>query len=1065
MPETEESNQAPDPHRVGKDRAVRDLFARAVGLEGDARERLLRADDADETVVSEVRRLLDRLEDTERADEVDRSWRTDPRLGRIVVGHERRWRLRAVIGEGGSGRVYEGIDEAGGPPVAIKIIDRDRATAERLARLHDEHRALRAVDHTGVVRPIDAGLEMEADDDPWIATELVVGGCPVTEFVLDLPDGPDRIATILDLVADLADAVAAAHQAGIVHRDLKPSNVLVDRDGRLRVIDFGIARLQGVGSDGPTLSIDRTREGDLVGTPAYMAPEQVDAMLGPIGPATDVHAIGVLTHRLLTDRLPYAIGDTLLSAAQAIRFVPPRPLLRSKTDETTLPPAVTDLLMQCLAKSPAERPSDAEDFRVALAHARAGAHRSRLRPSHHRRRVPRAAAASLVALVGLAVIAVFRPDPGAVPGRTEDRPPSGPDTPATSNAGDGVEDMQRSLTAASLAAALTVPTHGTDLHVPSDHPTIQGALDASGDGDVVLIAPGTYTEDIVVPVDRSLTIRGLSSEGEVVLDGGSLVRNLDASPDLASVTVIDGLVIQNHGEDAVQLIGSVVQPLALRNCTIRNGSTHLLRWCDVDMCRFIDNHWIHWGPTRSSSSTIRRSEFRDSGTYNSGALNLNQDNVVEDCLFVGNSATLAGAITAGAGTATGEVSIRRCVFIENSGGWTKGIGTFGSTASVESCAFIGSGPALYGGLLQAKSPITVSNSVNCGGVMGGGNVIDAGGNQTFDSCPDTDCDLDGIPDWATIAAGWVADLDENGIPDSCEVEIFDDYETAVMTSEPIAYWRMNMEDGVVANQIGGSPALTSIGTPTISGTPVGCDEDASIRFNGNSHLSAGDDDRFDLDSFEDFSFELWARVVPGGDTQFLLSKGRDVEIGTWDLRYQPQDDGFLVFRINNAACCPDTTIPYPSEMLSSWNHIVGTVKVDALEHEVWINGRLASRSSLDDVPAGNNDYPFLIGRHALRGSFNWPFNGSIDEVAIYDRALTPDEILSHYLSADPDKACTPPCLGNLTNDDVIDAADLGILLAVWGDATVYPQADLDGDGEVAASDLGLLLVNWGPCPE
>lgn len=485
MPETDESNR--NAHDAGGDvRAVRDLFESALGLDEHAREHLLRAGDAAETVVAEVRRLLDRLDAAEQADPAEPGWKNDPRLGRVVVGHERRWRLVRVIGEGGSGRVYEGLDEGGGPSVAIKIIDHARATGERLARLHDEHRALRAVDHPGVIRPIDARLDSDANDDPWIATELVVGGRPVTEFVLDLPDGPARVATILDLVADLAEAVAAAHRVGIVHRDLKPSNVLVDRDGRLRVIDFGIARLQGLGRDGPTLSIDRTREGDLVGTPAYMTPEQVDATLGPIGPATDVHAIGVLAHRLLTDRLPYAIGDTLLSAAQAIRFVPPRPLHQFATDETALPAAVADLLTQCLAKSPTERPGDAEAFRDALAHARAGTRRPRTESFQHRRRGTRAAAASFIVLAGAAAITItaLRPDPGAVPGRTEDRPPSGPDMPATTSAGDGVEEMR--LNAADLISVLAIGLCASSVQ----------ADDCNGDGiqDACQISSGYLTD-------------------------------------------------------------------------------------------------------------------------------------------------------------------------------------------------------------------------------------------------------------------------------------------------------------------------------------------------------------------------------------------------------------------------------------------------------------------------------------------------------------------------------------------------------------------------------------------
>jgi serine/threonine protein kinase len=471
----DESNQTPIEKETA-DRAVRDLFESALGLDDHAREHLLRATDAAATVVAEVRALLDRLDADETRDPGEIDWTRDPRLGRVIVGHDRRWRLRRVLGEGGSGRVYEGCpvdpDEPDQPAVAIKILDRSRATPEKLARFRDELRALRSVDHPGVVREIDADLDPDGEDvdrtdphsdpqpdpqpdprpDPWIATELVVGARPITEHVLDLPEGPDRIDTILDLIKQLAEAVAAAHLAGIIHRDLKPSNVLVGSDGRVRVIDFGIARLQGMGLDGPTLSIDRTRDGDLVGTPAYMAPEQVDPTLGPISPATDVYAIGVIAYRLLTDRLPYAIGDTLLSAAQAIRYVPPRQV--RVVDTQTLEP-VTDLIARCLAKTPTDRPANAEACAAALGSARAATLDPPLRLTTHtdspRRRGTRVAAASFVLLAGITAIAVRRPEPGTVPGSIEEPTASHPDMPATSNAGDGVEDMKSTVLMASVA--------------------------------------------------------------------------------------------------------------------------------------------------------------------------------------------------------------------------------------------------------------------------------------------------------------------------------------------------------------------------------------------------------------------------------------------------------------------------------------------------------------------------------------------------------------------------------------------------------------------------------------
>ena len=409
MPETDESNQTPIEKETA-DRAVRDLFESALGLDDHAREHLLRATDAGATVVAEVRALLDRLDADETRDPGEIDWTRDPRLGRVIVGHDRRWRLIRVLGEGGSGRVYEGCpvdpSQAGECSVAIKILDRRRATPEKLARFRDELRALRSVDHPGVVREIDADLDPDGENvgrtdpqadprqDPWIATELVVGARPITEHVLDLPEGPDRIDTILDLIKQLAEAVAAAHLAGIIHRDLKPSNVLVGSDGRVRVIDFGVARLQGMGLDGPTLSIDRTREGDLIGTPAYMAPEQVDPSLGPISPATDVYAIGVIAYRLLTDRLPYAIGDTLLSAAQAIRYVPPRELGGTADP---LSERLTRPIERCLKKNPAERPSDARSFLMEV-----GEHcRSIIKSERPPRRPGRWAAAVFVVTLGV----------------------------------------------------------------------------------------------------------------------------------------------------------------------------------------------------------------------------------------------------------------------------------------------------------------------------------------------------------------------------------------------------------------------------------------------------------------------------------------------------------------------------------------------------------------------------------------------------------------------------------------------------------------------------------------
>ncbi len=360
---TEDRSERPDP------RAVRSLFDRLQGLGPEDRVRLLRDTDVASVVVAEVQTLLAWTTEAENAESDPAGWSSDPRLGQVLQGTKARWRLDDVIGEGGAGRVYRAVDLDTGESSAIKVLDRTRTSPEKLARCRDEVRALRSLDHPGIVHVLDSRLDEGDADDRWIAVELVDGARTITEAALDLTASDDAGPTtgVLDLWRQAIDAVASAHRAGIVHRDLKPSNILVGTDGRVRLIDFGIARLIGLHAEGPTLSIDRTREGDLVGTPAYMAPEQVDPTLGMISTATDVHALGVVGYRLLTGRLPYAIGESLLSAAQAIRYVPPRDP-RLLTPE--IPESIALLIERCLAKDPHDRPTDATALAEMLALAR-----------------------------------------------------------------------------------------------------------------------------------------------------------------------------------------------------------------------------------------------------------------------------------------------------------------------------------------------------------------------------------------------------------------------------------------------------------------------------------------------------------------------------------------------------------------------------------------------------------------------------------------------------------------------------------------------------------------------
>ena len=323
-----------------------------------------------------------------------------------------------------------------------------------------------------------------------------------------------------------------------------------------------------------------------------------------------------------------------------------------------------------------------------------------------------------------------------------------------------------------------------------------------------------------------------------------------------------------------------------------------------------------------------------------------------------------------------------------------------------------------------------------------------------------DCNGDGIVDYGQIRDGTFEDTNGNGVPDICKVTIFGDYESAVLTSEPIAYWRMNIDGGFVPNMIEGSPAAVVIGAPGTSESPVGCSDDLSIDTTGGNHLNAGEDARFDLSNSASFSVEAWIRRDGVLDQPaFILSQTRDIVAGGWDLLLQ--QDGGIAFRVTVIG--PAVTSSAPIDV-DRWVHVVGVIDDGRGMTSLYLDGVLNSEAEGGNPRVASN-YPLLIGRHNFSAPYDWPFNGSIDEVAIYDRALTPDEILSHYLSADPDKACTPPCPADITGDGQVDAADLGALIAVWNtDGGTIPEADINRDGTVSAADLGLLIGAWGPCP-
>jgi hypothetical protein len=363
--------------------AVRDILYEALERPREAREEFLAAAcGADSDLRREVEELLRASEGTLGVAEVEAPAHTleaGSTLGRYVV--------RRKIGEGGMGAVYEAEDPELARRVALKIVGSAGGGERARRRFAREARAASALNHPGIVTVYELG---NADGLTFIAMEMVDGETLSAKSGAPLP-------RLLDWMRQAAEAVAAAHAAGIVHRDLKPGNLMVTPSGKIKVLDFGLARRADEASASAG-SLDLTVAGQILGTPAYMSPEQ--AVGEPVGPASDIFSFGVVLYELTCGVRPFSGKTAVATLDQVLHHQPQRP----RVANPGLPREVAALIERCIEKSPQARPASMSEVAEILHRMAAPASR------RSRRGFVGAAAGLVVAAAGGWV--VFGPRPG-----------------------------------------------------------------------------------------------------------------------------------------------------------------------------------------------------------------------------------------------------------------------------------------------------------------------------------------------------------------------------------------------------------------------------------------------------------------------------------------------------------------------------------------------------------------------------------------------------------------------------------------------------------------------------
>ncbi|SEQ57210.1 serine/threonine-protein kinase [Streptomyces radiopugnans] len=277
--------------------------------------------------------------------------------GRLISG---RYELTEPLGRGAMGQVWGGHDLGlGGRRIAVKLMHSGQVASlsggtdpeELRERFERECRVTAQIDHPGLVSVHDAGRD---GDELYLVMQRLEGS-DLRDHLAEREPYPPQWAVAV--VAQMCSALAVVHAVGIVHRDLKPGNVIVRPDGRVVILDLGIAAVRSAGD-----TTRLTRTGSLIGTPVYMAPEQ--AMGGsPVGPRADLYALGVLLYELLTGQVPFDAPEPTGLLYKKLHHTPPR--VRELRPEA--PAELDALVWRLLDKEPAGRPEDAHEVYAALA--------------------------------------------------------------------------------------------------------------------------------------------------------------------------------------------------------------------------------------------------------------------------------------------------------------------------------------------------------------------------------------------------------------------------------------------------------------------------------------------------------------------------------------------------------------------------------------------------------------------------------------------------------------------------------------------------------------------------